>query len=82
MTQLIVKNLDDAVQQKLLELAQSRQQTLDEFVGEVLRKVATEREAPEPNLGSRIAKRFSKIGLDADLETLPRQSVLPPSFDQ
>jgi len=82
MAQFIVRNLEDDIQQKLRELASSHGQNMEEFVREVLRRVALERDPVTLNLGTRIAERFSKIGLDAPIEKLHGQVVAPLNFEQ
>ena len=57
MAQFLIRNLEDDIHQKLRDMAQSHGQSLEEFVREMLRKVALERVATPNNLGSRIAKR-------------------------
>ena len=81
MAQFIVRNLEDDIHQKLRDMAQSHDQSLEEFVRELLRKVALERAARPSRLGTRIAKRFSKIGLKEPLEELRRVPFSPPSFE-
>lgn len=80
MAQFIVRNLEDDIHQKLRELAQRDGQSLEEFVREMLRKVALERVGRPSRLGTRIAKRFSKIGLEEPIEELRRAPFNPPSF--
>jgi len=82
MAQFIVRNLEDDIHQKLRELASSHGQSMEEFVREVLRRVALERDPVTPNPGTRIAERFAKIGLDNPIEELRGQVVEPLDFEQ
>jgi antitoxin FitA len=79
--QFLVRNLEDDIHQKLRDMAQSHGQSLEEFVREMLRKVALERVAMPNNLGSKIAKRFAKIGLQEPIEELRGRPLTPPSFE-
>ncbi len=81
MAQFLVRNLEDDIHQKLRDMAQSHGQSLEEFVREMLRKVALERGATPNNLGSKIAKRFAKIGLREPIEELRGRPMTPPSFE-
>jgi antitoxin FitA len=78
---LLIRNLEDDVHQTLLDMAQSHGQSLEEFVRDILRKVALERAAMSNNLGSKIAERFAKIGLSRPIEELRGQPLKPPSFE-
>ena len=66
MAQFTVRNLEDDIHQKLRDMAQSRGQNLEEYVRELLRKVVLEGKATPNKLGTKIAKRFAKIGLNED----------------
>lgn len=81
MAQFLVRNLEDDIHQKLRDMAQSNGQSLEEFVREMLRKAALERAATPSNLGSNIAKRFAKIGLQEPIEELRGRPIAPPSFE-
>lgn len=81
MAQFLVRNLEDDIHQKLRDMAQSHGQSLEEFVRETLRKVALECAAKPNNLGSKIAKRFAKIGLREPIEELRGRPLTPPSFE-
>lgn len=81
MAQFIVRNLEDDTHQKLREIAQSHGQNLEEYVRELLRKVALERAAKPRNLGTTISRRFVKIGLKESIEELRGRPMIPPSFE-
>ncbi len=81
MAQFLVRNLEDDIHQKLREMAQGQGQSLEEFVRETLRKVALERVATPNKLGSKIAKRFAKVGLCEPIEELRGRPITPPSFE-
>lgn len=81
MAQFLVRNLEDDIHQKLRDMAQSNGQSLEEFAREMLRKAALERAAAPSNLGSKIAKRFAKIGFQQPIGELRGRSIAPPSFE-
>ena len=81
MAQFLVRNLEDDIHQKLRDMAQSEGQSLEEFVRELLRKAALESVATPNKLGSKIAKRFAKIGLQEPIEELRGRPLTPPSFE-
>ena len=81
MAQFIVRNLEDDIHQKLRDMAQSQGQNLEEFVRELLRNVALTCTATPNNLGTKIAKRFAKIGLNEPINELRGSPMAPPSFE-
>jgi antitoxin FitA len=72
MAQLIVRNLDDAVKQRLQRRAARRGHSMEEEAREILRAAADQDEgaAPEARLGTRIAHRFAGLGLADELPEL------------
>jgi plasmid stability protein len=54
---------------------------MEDEVRQILRNAVKDEERPKPKLGSRIAARFAKIGLDEDLPELHGQVVRPAQFD-
>ena len=81
MAQFTVRNLEDDVHRKLREMAQSQGQNLEEFVRELLRTAALKQTAIPTNLGTKIAKRFAKIGLTEPMKELRVCPMAPPSFE-
>ena len=68
MAQLLVRNLDDHVKERLRRLAERHGRSLEQEVREILTGAAVEPAAAEPGLGTRIAQRFADIGLTEDEE--------------
>jgi antitoxin FitA len=81
LAQLVVRNLDDAVKQALRERAARRGRSLEEEVREILRAAAAQRDAPPPEgLGTRIARRFTGLGLAEDMPELRGQAARAMDF--
>lgn len=82
MAQFTVRNLEDDIHQRLREIAKKRGVSLEEFVRDLLRKVALERSASPQKLGTKIARRFSKIGLTESIQEWRGQTAVPAEFDE
>ncbi len=81
MAQFTVRNLEDDIHQKLRDMAQSQGQNLEEFVRELLRKVALKCAATPSKLGTKISNRFAKIGLIEPINELRGRLIAPPRFE-
>jgi plasmid stability protein len=78
--QLVVRNLDDDVKAKLQRRARRHGRSTEEEVREILRNaVKGEVRAPAP-LGSRLAARFSRIGLTEEIPEFRGQPARPARF--
>lgn len=78
MAQLIVRNLEDDIRDRLRAMADAHGRSMEEEVREILREAALR--APldvGPGLGTRLAGRFRACGLDAEIEELRGQHVRP-----
>lgn len=79
MAQLIVRNLEDDVRDKLRERAFSHGRSMEEEVRDILRAAvvhgATQQNAP--GLGSRIAQRFSDCPIDDDFQIPEWRGTVP-----
>ncbi len=80
MAQVIVRNLEDAVKDRLKRRALRHGRSMEEEVRHILRNAAREENRPAPKLGSRIAARFCKTGLTADLPEIHDQPVRSVDF--
>jgi antitoxin FitA len=80
MAQVIVRNLEDVVKERLKRRAERHGRSMEEEVRQILRNAAKEENRPVPKLGSRIAARFRKTGLLADLPELRGQPVRSADF--
>jgi len=80
MAQFIVRNLEDDVKARLKRRAERNGRSMEEEVRQILRNAAREENRPAPKLGSRIAARFRKTGLTADLPELRGQPAQSADF--
>jgi len=80
--QLLVRNLDDDVKERLRRLAERHGRSLEQEVREILTGAAAQLpDATEPGLGTRITDLFAGLGLDTEFPELRGQSVRPAEFD-
>ena len=76
MAQFVVRQLEEEVKARLKRRAERHGRSMEEEVRQILRN-ASKQSAKAPKLGSRIAARFSKIGLTQALPELRGQAVRP-----
>lgn len=81
MAQLLVRNLEDEVKDKLKRRAARHGRSTAEEVREILRNAVRQEEKEPTALGSRLAARFRGIGLDDDVPELRGQAPRPADFD-
>ncbi len=67
MAQLIVRNLDDDVKERLQERARRHGRSTEEEVRSILRQAVLADLADDIPLGTRLVGRFSGVGLTAEL---------------
>ena len=79
MAQFIVRDLEDDVKARLKRRAAYHGRSMEEEVRHILRNAVREQNQRPLKLGSRIAARFGKAGLTADLPELRGQ--LPRSAE-
>ena len=82
MAQFLVRDLEDSVKARLKRRAERNGRSMEEEVRDILRNAAKDENRPAPKLGSRIAARFSKTGLVADLPELRGQPPRWPDFSK
>ena len=81
MAQLLVRNLDEDVKDKLKRRAARHGRSTAEEVREILRNAVRHEDGRKAPLGSRIAARFAGIGLDEDIPELRGQPARPADFE-
>jgi antitoxin FitA len=82
MAQLVVRNLEDTIKERLQRRAKRNGRSMEEEVREILRNAVTGKQAPSRGLGSEIAALvLERGGLDADIPELRGHKVKPATFD-
>jgi antitoxin FitA len=82
MAQVIVRNLENEVKDRLQQRALRHGRSMEEEVRDILRNaVRDEGRQPACGLGSEIAALFAGIGLDADIPELRGHAIRPAAFD-
>lgn len=77
MAQVVVRQLEEDVKARLKRRAERHGRSMEEEVREILRNAAREESRSIARLGSRIAARFRKAGLTADMPELRGQRPRP-----
>jgi len=81
MATLTIRDLDDALKQKLRIRAAHRNQSMEEEARQILKAALLAPGAPEVDLAQRIRARFATLG-DVTLPAVEREPVRPPpEFD-
>lgn len=73
MAQFVVRNLEDDVAARLKRRARRHGRSMEDEIRHILRDAAQHERQPLRRLGSRIAGRFSVVGLPSDLPELRGQ---------
>lgn len=82
MAQILVRQIDDDVKERLQQRARRHGRSTEEEVREILRNAVRAERGEPAALGSRIAARFADVGLDDDIPELRGEPVRPAVFDQ
>jgi plasmid stability protein len=77
--QLVVRNLEADVKEKLQRRARRHGRSTEEEVREILRNAV--KGAPRPRLGSRLAARFAGLGLGEEIPELRGQRARPADLE-
>ena len=81
MAQFVVRQVEQDVAEKLKQRAKRHARSMEEEVRHILRTAV--QEPPEmEKLGSRIAKRFRRVGLTTDLPEFHGASAQAAEFDE
>lgn len=81
MAQFVVRNLEEEVAEKLKQRAKRHARSMEDEVRHILRAAVAQHPEPVQKLGSRIARRFRRAGLGADLPELRGAAALAAEFD-
>jgi plasmid stability protein len=81
--QLIVRNLDDEVKERLAERARRHGRSMEQEVRTILRDAVAEdlKTAPPVGLGTRLAAHFARHGLEFELPELDDEEAQAAFFD-
>lgn len=82
MAQLLVRNLEDDVAERLRRRARRHRRSTEEEVRNILRDAVKDEDTPSPPLGSRLRQRFAGIGLEDEIAELRGQPSHPAAFDE
>jgi antitoxin FitA len=82
MGQIIVRNLEDSVKEKLRKRAAEAGHSMEEEVRDILRNAVKEGGKTEKGLGTQIAERFRGIGLTEPIQELRGFTIDPINFDE
>ena len=82
MAQVIVRNLEDDIRDKLRSLAAEHGRSMEEEIREILRAaVLRATTGPRVGLGSRLAARFRDCGLDDEIAELRGRPARPADLE-
>ena len=80
MAQLVVRNLEEDVKERLQRRANRHGHSMEEEVRDILRNAVRSEGSPPVPLGSRMRARFLGIGLDEDIAPLRGQRARAARF--
>jgi antitoxin FitA len=83
MAQLIVRNLEEDVKDRLVLRARQHGRSMEEEVRSILREAVGEdlKAAPSVGLGTRLANHFAEYGLDFELPEMADEDARPARFE-
>lgn len=81
MAQILVRKLDDDVKVKLQRRARRHGRSTEEEVREILVNAVRDEGGVSAPLGSRLAARFTGLGLHEEIPELRGQPVRPAEFE-
>jgi antitoxin FitA len=83
MAQLIVRNIEDEVKERLAQRARRKGRSMEEEVRSILREAVSEdmKPAPETGFGTRLAAFFADRGLDFEVPETRGEEARPAAFD-
>lgn len=77
----MIRQLDDDLKARLQRRARQHGRSTEEEVREILRNAVRDEDQSPARLGSRIAARFTKVGLDEPIPELRGHTVEPARFE-
>jgi plasmid stability protein len=82
MAQLVVRNIEENIKNRLRQRAQANGRSMEAEIRDILRNAVAEETEPRRQLGSRIANRFSEIGLDEPIAEMRDWQTRIPDFNR
>lgn len=82
MAQIVIRNLDEDVKPGLAKRAAEHGWSMEEEARQILRNAVKNEASPPAALGSKIAARFTDIGLEGELPELHGQAIAPMDLDE
>ena len=82
MAQIIVRNLDEDVRDRLRARAARHGRSMEEEIRDILRGAVADEDAAPPPLGTQLADLFRGLGLDAPISELRGTTARPATFDE
>jgi len=79
--QILIRRLDDDVKAALQRRARRHGHSTEQEAREILRNAVQGGEDPHARLGSRIAARFTGVGLDAEIPEVRGQPARPARLE-
>ena len=80
MAQLIVRNIEDEVRDRLREFARRHGRSMEEEIRDILRAAVAAAPVRPARFGTRAAARFRGRGLKADIAELRGKPAVPPEL--
>jgi plasmid stability protein len=81
MAQLIVRNIENTVKDRLRRRAKRHGRSMEEEVRDILRNAVHDEEARAEGLGTEIVRLFSRAGLESEIGELRGRRIKTPSFE-
>jgi antitoxin FitA len=83
MGSLVVRNIPDAVKERLKERAKKHGRSMEEEVRDILKRAAKDVDAPGAGVGTRFANRFRQIGPGEEPHIVELRDITiePPNFE-
>lgn len=82
LAQFVVRHLEENVKEGLKRRAKRHGRSMEEEVRHILRNAVKDDRQENRKLGSRIAARFQRLGLTADLPELRGEAARPVDFER
>ena len=82
MAQLVVRDIEEDVKARLRRRAKRHGRSMEEEVRNILRNAVKDETRARGGLGTRIAARFAKIGLESELPEVRGGVPRPAVFDE